>query len=85
METNKSDVIVQNMLKYISHIHENHSNNPIKFIVHLVITSGSDFLFSFGCVIALALGVVHNQKQEPITRACVFHTYPLSQLCPVSF
>ena len=44
------EVIVQNMLKYISHIHENPSNNPIKLIVHLVITFGSEFLFSFGQV-----------------------------------
>ena len=35
------------MLKYNSHIHENHSNNPIKLLVHLVITFGSDFFFSF--------------------------------------
>ena len=42
------EVIVQNMLKYISHIHENHSNNSIKLIVHLVITFGGEFLFSFG-------------------------------------
>ena len=41
------EVIVQNMLKYISHIHENHFNNPIKLIVHLVITFGGEFLFSF--------------------------------------
>ena len=41
-------VIVQNMLEYISQAHENHSNNPIKLIVHLLISFGSDFLFSFG-------------------------------------
>ena len=36
------EVIVQNMLKYISYIHENHSNNPIKLKGHLVITFGNE-------------------------------------------
>ena len=36
------------MLEYISQVHENHSNNPIKLIFHLLISFGSDFLFSFG-------------------------------------
>lgn len=40
--------LVQNMLKHISRVHENHSNDPIKLIVHLLISFGSDFLFSFG-------------------------------------
>ena len=59
------------MPKYISQVHENHSNNPIKLIVHLPISFGSDFLFSFGdkktkrlvflrelSVLTLALGAV---------------------------
>lgn len=59
------------MLKYISQVYENHSNNPIKFIVHLLISSGGDVLFSLGdkkhkkliflrglSVITLALGAV---------------------------
>ena len=62
---------MQNMLKYISQVYENHSNNPIKFIVHLLISSGGDVLFSLGdkkhkkfiflrglSVITLALGAV---------------------------
>ena len=61
------------MLKYISQVHENHSNNPIKLIVHLLISFGDNFLFSFGdkknkplvflgglSVITLALGAVCN-------------------------
>ena len=53
--------MVQNMLKYISHIHENHSNYPIKLIVHQVITFGGDFLFFFWLrVITLALRADHN-------------------------
>ena len=59
------------MLKYISQVYENHSNNLIKFIVHLLISSGGDVLFSLGdkkhkqliflrglSVITLALGAV---------------------------
>ena len=62
---------MQNMLKHISQVYENHSNNPIKFIVHLLISSGGDVLFSLGDkkhkkliflrglrVITLALGAV---------------------------
>ena len=45
---NKLEVLVQNMLKCISQVYENHSNSPIKLIVHLQISFGSDFLFSFG-------------------------------------
>ena len=41
-------IIVQNVLKYILQVHENHSNNPIKLIVHLLISFSGDFLFSFG-------------------------------------
>ena len=41
---NKLEVLVQNMLKCISQVYENHSNNPIKLIVHLQISFGSDFL-----------------------------------------
>ena len=41
-------VIVQNMPEYISQVHENHSNNPMKLIVHLLISCGSDFSFYFG-------------------------------------
>ena len=61
------------MLKYISQVHENHFNNSIKLIVHLLISFGSDFLFSFGekknkqlvflrglSVITVALGAVYN-------------------------
>ena len=48
MEKTNWEAIVQNMLKSISHIHENLFNNPIKLIVRLVITFGGDFLFSFG-------------------------------------
>ena len=44
---NKLEVLVQNMLKCISQVYENHSNNPIKLLVHLQISFGSDFLFSF--------------------------------------
>ena len=60
---------------YISQVHENHSNNLVKLIVHLLISFGSDFLFSFGdkknkkliflrglSVIILALGAVCNGK-----------------------
>ena len=63
------------MPKYISQVHENHSNNPIKLIVHLPISFGSDFLSSFGdkktkrlvflrelSVLTLALGAVYNEK-----------------------
>ena len=63
------------MPKYISQVHENHSKNPIKLIVHLPISFGSDFLFSFGdkktkqlvflrelSVLTLALGAVYNEK-----------------------
>ena len=63
------------MPKYISQVHENHSNNPIKLIVHLPISFGSAFLFSFGdkktkqlvflrelSVLTLALGAVYNEK-----------------------
>ena len=59
------------MLKYISQVYENHSNNPIKLIVHLLISSGGDFFFSLGdkklkqliflrglSIITLALGAV---------------------------
>ena len=59
------------MLKYISQVHENHSNNPIKLILHLLISSGGDILLwlddkkhkqlVFLCglsVITLALGAV---------------------------
>ena len=62
---------MQNMLKYISQVYENHSNNLIKLIVHLLISSGGDVLFSLGdkkhkqliflrglSVITLALGAV---------------------------
>ena len=62
---------MQNMLKYISQVYENHSNNLIKFIIHLLISSGGDVLFSLGdkkhkkliflrglSVITLALGAV---------------------------
>ena len=62
---------MQNMLKYISQVHENQSNNPIKLIVHLLISSGGDIFFSLGdkklkqliflrgsSVITLALGAV---------------------------
>ena len=63
------------MPKYISQVHENHSNDPIKLIVHLPISFGSDFLFSLGdkktkqlvflrelSVLTLALGAVYNEK-----------------------
>ena len=63
------------MLKYISQVYENHSNNLVKFIVHLLISSGGDVLFSLGdkkhkqliflrglSVITLALGTVYSQK-----------------------
>ena len=59
------------MLKYISQVYENHSNNLVKFIVHLLISSDGDVLFSLGdkkhkqliflrglSVITLALGAV---------------------------
>ena len=36
------------MFKCISQVHENHSNNLIKLILHLLMSFGSDFLFSFG-------------------------------------
>ena len=62
---------MQNMLKYISQVYENHSNNPIKLIVHLIISSSGDVLFSLGdkklkqliflrglSIITLALGAV---------------------------
>ena len=65
--------MVQNILKCISLVHETHSNNPIKLIVHLLIGFNSDFLFSFGdkknkqwvflrvlSVITLALGAFYN-------------------------
>ena len=65
--------MVQNILKCISLVHENHSNNPIKLIAHLLIGFSSDFLFSFGdkknkqwvflsvlSVITLALGAFYN-------------------------
>lgn len=42
------------MPKYISQVHENHPNNPIKLMAHLLICFGSDF--------TLALGAVYNQK-----------------------
>ena len=48
METNKLGGNSKKYAKVYSHIHENHSNNPIKLTVHLVITLGGDFLFSFG-------------------------------------
>ena len=48
MEKTNWRVLVQNMLQCISQVYENHSNNPIKLIVHLQISFGSDFLFSFG-------------------------------------
>ena len=63
------------MLKYVSQVYENHSDNPIKLIVHLLISSGGDFFFSLGdkklkqliflrglSVITLALGTVYSQK-----------------------
>ena len=59
------------MLKYISQVRENQSNNPIKLILHLLISSDGDILFSLGdkkhkqllflcvlSVITLALGAV---------------------------
>ena len=62
---------MQDMLKYISQVRENQSNNPIKLILHLLISSGGDILFSLGdkkhkqllflcvlSVITLALGAV---------------------------
>ena len=62
------------MLKYISQVHENHSNNPIKINSSSAnISFGGKFLFSFGdkknkplvflgglSVITLALGAVCN-------------------------
>ena len=36
--------------KCISWVHENHSNNPIKLIVHLLICFGSDFTLALGAV-----------------------------------
>ena len=61
------------MFKCISQVHENHSNNLIKLILHLLMSFGSDFLFSFGDkkkkrlvfllglnVITQALGAVYN-------------------------
>ena len=62
---------MQDMLKYISQVRENQSNNPIKLILHLLISSDGDILFSLGdkkhkqllflcvlSVITLALGAV---------------------------
>ena len=62
---------MQDMLKYISQVRENQSNNPIKLILHLLISSGGDILFSLGdkkhkqllflcvlSVITLAIGAV---------------------------
>ena len=48
MGTKNWKVIVQKMLKYISQVHQNHSNRPKKLIVHLLIIFGGDFLFSLG-------------------------------------
>ena len=53
---------MQNMLKYISCVHENHSNNPIKLIVHLLISFGSGF--------TLALGVVYDEKPSQPRTFC---------------
>ena len=76
------------MLKYISHIHENHSNNPIKSTVHPVMT------FCFLLVKCLAPGAVHNlklsqteifvnQEKENIRRQPVWQkTYPATTIIP---
>ena len=59
----------------LSQVHENHSKNPIKLIVHQLIGFGSDLLFSLSdkknkqlvflrglSAITLALGTVSSQK-----------------------
>ena len=51
----------KNMLKYTSRVHENHFNNPIKLIVHLLICFGNDF------TLALGTGFLkHRSGYEPL-------------------
>ena len=74
-----------------------HFNRTLVELVGLVIEKTEvAYLKSFPCVIVkktfqVTCGVASFQIQkmklikEPITRSFIFHTYPLSQPCPVSF
>ena len=76
------------MLKCISHIHVNHSNNPIKLIVHLVIIFRRDFLFllvkchhpsTWGCSelkATSAWNFFQSRKREHKKTACLANDLP---------
>ena len=61
------------MLEYISEVHENHSNNPIKLKVHLLISYSGDFLFSFGDMKNKQLVFLHGFNVITLTVETVYN------------
>ena len=75
-------LIAQNMVKYISRVHENHFNDPIKLIVHLLICFGSDFTLELGAESHLSLEPFVNQENRKQKKTAYLVNNPLQPLNP---